>query len=167
MAPRLALACGALAAALALAPATALAQSTTTSAIEVKPPPPEPKRSVVPAVVLGVLAAGGIGSGIGLMSLSSARSAEADAVRSMIVANYGSCVSHWLSFSPKPCVALQDNLHAADTFHNVSVGTFIAGGAAAAGTVIYLLWPQHRREEIRLTPVLAPTTTGLLVAGSF
>jgi len=133
------------------------------------------KRSVAPAVVLGLLAAGGIGSGIGLMTLSSSKGSDADAVASMITAQHGTCVSRWGSFEPKPCADLEEKLKARDMFHNVAVGAFIGGGAAAAGTVLYLLWPSPRAKtpapfvarDIRLTPILGPVGNGLLVSGSF
>jgi len=145
----------------------------------VKPPPDvkpaEPKRSVVPAVVLGVLAAGAVGTGIGLMVLSSSKYADADALVATLLATSGSCVSRWASYDAKLCPDLQDKLKAGATFHNIAVGTFIAGGAAAAGTALYLLWPPPRAKptaqavlhDLRLTPILGPVSNGLLVSGSF
>jgi hypothetical protein len=155
--------------ALAAAGTTGAAQSTA----DVRPS--ESRRNVAPAVVLGVLAAGAVGTGIGLMTAAGSKYADADAVVKMIEAVYGTCVSRWASFNPKLCGDLQDKYKAGNTFHNVAVGTFIGGGAAAAGTALYLLWPspgakptgQGFAHDIRLTPILGSTTSGLLVSGSF
>ena len=160
----LALACGALAATLALAP-TARAQPTPSHVDQpappapAAPPPPEP-RSVVPAVVLGVLAAGGIGSGIGFLMLSASRYSASLAVVANIKAAHGGCVYSYSDYDSL-CPLYYANLNSANAYQDVATGAFLAGGAAAAATVLYLLWP-----HLRLTPVLGPTT-GLLVAGSF
>jgi hypothetical protein len=134
---------------------------------------PESKRSVVPAVVLGVLAVGGIGSGIGFTAAWSSNNSSANNVASVVMVEKGSCVSTWDSYIPKLCASLQSKLNAATTYGNVAIGTFIAGGAAAAGTALYLLWPSPRAAEpsvardLRLTPMLGPTGGGLLVSGQF
>ena len=136
--------------------------------------PPVVKRSVVPAVVLGVLAAGGIGAGIGLRVLSASVKSQAVALGSAITAVPGSCVPQWLSYD-KRCPTLQNELKTEDTYYNVATGTFIAGGAAAAGTLLYLLWsslPPNTAgpsvvREIRLAPMLGPTASGLWVSGAF
>jgi len=133
------------------------------------------KRSAAPAVVLGLLAAGGIGSGIGLMIQASAKDADALAIGADLTAHHGTCVVRWASFDTKRCGALHDKLKAVDTLHDAAVGAFIAGGAAAAGTAVYLLWPSPRAKtmqqaaahDLRLTPILGPTASGLLVSGSF
>ncbi|MEP7124057.1 MAG: hypothetical protein ABJE95_24230 [Byssovorax sp.] len=141
---------------------------------DVKAPGPT-KRSAAPAVVLGLLAATGISSGIGLMTLSSSKGSDADAISSMITAQHGACVSRWGSFQPIPCANLEEKLKERILFHNVAVGAFIGGEAAAAGTAIYLLWPSPRAKtmqhaaahDLRLTPILGPTVGGVLVSGSF
>jgi hypothetical protein len=133
------------------------------------------KRSAAPAVVLGLLSAAAIGTGIGFIALSSSKGSDADAISSMITAQHGACVSRWGSFQPIPCANLEEKLNERDLFHNVAVGAFIGGGAAAAGTVLYLLWPSPRAKtpapfvahDIRLTPTLGPVGNGLLVSGSF
>ena len=133
------------------------------------------KRSAAPAIVLGVLAAAGIGSGIGLLTLASSTRADALAIGADLTAHHGTCVVRWASFDTKRCGALQDKLKAEDTLYDASVGAFIAGGAAAAGTAVYLLWPSPRAKtmqhaaahDLRLTPILGPTASGLLVSGSF
>jgi hypothetical protein len=141
---------------------------------EVKPP--ESRRSAAPAVVLGLLAAGGIGTGIGLRVLSASIRSQAVALGSAITTppNYGWCVPQWLSYDQR-CPALQNKIDAEARYYNIATGTFIAGGAAAAGTILYILWPSPRPKAavlsaahaVRLTPILGPTGSGLLVSGSF
>ena len=136
--------------------------------------PSESKRSVVPAVELGVLAAGGIGTGIGLRVLSASIKSQAVALGSAITAVPGSCVPQWLSYD-KRCPTLQNELKTENTYYNVATGTLIAGGAAAAGMVLYLALPSPQPKTavtsaahgVRLVPILGPTTGGLLVSGAF
>jgi hypothetical protein len=137
--------------------------------------PPESKRSVVPTVVLAVLAAGGIGSGIGLLVASRSNNLDAEALAKYITANRGDCMPNVASNAGVLCTQLQGYVNRHITYENAAVGTFIAGGAAAAGTALYLLWPSPRATtagpsvayDIRLTPILAPTVNGLLVSGQF
>ena len=133
------------------------------------------KRSVAPAVVLGLLGAAGIGTGIGVTAAASANHADALAIGADITAKHGACVSRWGSFLPKQCAQLQSALSAEDRHHDAAVGAFIAGGVAAAGAAVYLIWPspqaktmQHAAtHDLRLTPILGPIASGLLVSGSF
>ena len=133
------------------------------------------KRSAAPAVVLGLLAAGGIGTGIGFMALASANHTDALAIGADITAKHGACVSRWGSFLPKQCAQLQSALSAEDNHHDAAVGAFIAGGVAAAGMAVYLLWPSPRAKtappaaahDLRFTPILGPIAGGVLVSGSF
>jgi hypothetical protein len=84
-------------------------------------------------------------------------------------------VTKWASYNTKVCADIKQKLDARNTFQDVAVGAFIAGGAAVAGTAVYLLWPSPRAKtmqhaaarDLRLTPVLGPTSSGLLVSGSF
>jgi len=133
------------------------------------------KRSAAPAVVLGLLAAAGIGTGIGFMTLSSSKGSDADAISSMITTQHGACVARWGSFQPIPCANLEEKLNERDLFHNVAVGALIGGGAAAAGTVLYLLWPSSREKtprqavarDMRLMPILSQTGSAFVLTGSF
>src|SRR5262249_47294917 len=126
---------------------------------EVKPP--VSKRSVVPAVVLGVLAAGAIGTGIGATVAWSSNNSAAYKAGAVLNSEFGGCVSHWASYDPKQCANIQNKLDAAQTYGNVAVGTFIVGGAAAAGMVLYLVWPSPQAKtpgqvsapRVRLTPI--------------
>lgn len=144
----------------------ALAFALTLSAAPAYADPPEAQRSVVPAVVLGVVGAGAIAASIGLMALSSAHRTEAEAVRLTLVSLYGDCVPGYSNFDTKLCADLADKVHRQQAFQNAALGTVIAGGAAMAGALIYLLWPSQR---VHMTPPIrvAPTMGGLVVTGRF
>lgn len=132
------------------------------------------KRSVAPAVVMAALAAGGIGSGIGLAVVSSSNNSHAAALRAYIAARSGTCIPNVGGYDSK-CPQLQSDANAYVTFRDAAVGAFVAGGVAAAGTALYLLWPSPRPKtagpsvarDVRLTPILGPTGNGLLVSGQF
>jgi hypothetical protein len=133
------------------------------------------KRSAAPAVVLGFLAAGGIGTGIGFTAAASSKDAEAAAVGADLTAHHGTCVTRWASYNTKVCADIMQKLDARNTFRDYALGAFIGGGAAAAGTVLYLLWPSPREKEpkqavardLRLTPIVSPTGSALFISGAF
>jgi hypothetical protein len=147
--------------------------------VTVDPPaavaPPEPKRSVVPTVVLGTLAAGGLISGVVFTALLSATNSAADAVHAKIVAHHGSCAFPGTLGYDDLCPDLVAKGKTENMFYDAAVGAFVVGGAAAAGTALYLLWPSLRPKtaaprvvrDIRLMPILGPNSHGLLVSGSF
>ena len=143
--------------------------------LSVVTPPVSSRRSVAPAVVLGLLAAGGIGTGIGFTAAASSKDAEAAAVLAELTAHHGTCVTKWASYATKPCADIKQKLDARNTFQDVALGAFIGGGAAAAGTVLYLLWPSSREKapnqavvrDLRLTPIVSPTGSTLFISGAF
>jgi hypothetical protein len=138
-------------------------------------PPVSSKRSVAPAVVLGLLAAGGIGTGIGFTAAASSKDAQAAAVAADLTAHYGTCVTQWASYNTKVCADIKQKLDARNTFEDVALGAFIGGGVAAASTVLYLLWPapkdttpkQAVARDLRLTPIVSPTGGTLFISGAF
>ena len=140
---------------------------------EVKPP--VSKRSVVPAVVLGVLAAAGIGTGIGATVAWSSNNSAAHQAAVALNSEFGGCNPQYVSYDPKQCANIQNKLDAAQTYGNVAVGTFIVGGATAAGMVLYLVWPSPQAKKpgqisaprVWLTPIVGPTNHGLILSGSF
>jgi hypothetical protein len=112
----------------------------------------------VAAVV--VLAAGGVGTGF--LAVSSSNNSAAADLRTAIVARHGTCIANVGGYDYSMCPALQGKLNAYTMYGDAAVGAFITGGAVAAGTALYLLWPSR---EIRLTPIVGPTGTGLVVSG--
>jgi hypothetical protein len=137
--------------------------------------PAEPKRSVVPAVVLGTVGAAGITSGIVFSALLAWKNSQAATAHAMIVARAGTCISYVASYDYVWCPQLVAAGNAANKFYDAAVGAFVVGGAAAAGTALYLLWPSFRTKtaeppaarDVRLTPILGPNGGGLVLSGSF
>jgi hypothetical protein len=138
-------------------------------------PPPESKRSVGPAVALGVLAAGAIGAGVAFQVASSSTNSSASALAASITANRGGCNPLYASYDFIFCPVLQDRITASSSFEGAAVGAFIVGGAAAAGTALYLLWPSQGATtaglaappELRLTPLFGRAGNELVVSGQF
>ena len=133
-----------------------------------------PARPVAPAVVLG-LAAGAISTGAGFMGAASSKISDETAVRETLTAHHGTCNPRWASFNTRVCADIEAMHDAGDAFHNVALGAFLGGGAAVVGTGLYLLWPSPQQttpkpalaRDLRLTPVLSPTGSELLISGSF
>jgi hypothetical protein len=73
------------------------------------------------------------------------------------------------------CADLKQKLDDRNMFQDVALGAFLGGGAAAAGTVLYLLWPSPQEKttkqsvarDLRLTPILSRTGSAFLLTGSF
>jgi hypothetical protein len=104
------------------------------------PPPPE-GRSPVPAVLLGVLAASGIGGGAALIAVAGKKGDEAGALRSAIGTNGGADNTCLAAPSPAKCAELDLVTRDQATLKSLAVGSFAAGGLAAAGLLLYVLWP--------------------------
>ena len=129
----------------------------------------------MPAVVLGALALGTIGSGIGFLVVSSANNSAIGPLGALINAHHGTCIPNVAAYGYFLCPQLQGEINAYVTYGDAAVGAFVAGGVAAAGTALYLLWPSPRpgtaersvARDIRLAPILGPTGNGLLVSGQF
>jgi hypothetical protein len=158
----------------------AAAQALPPAGVAVDPPaampPPEPKRSMVPAGVLGGLAAGGLYAGIVFSSMLSGANAEADTAHLALVARHEkNCIPNARGYDSLWCSQLVAAGNAADAFYYAAIGTFIVGGAAAAGTALYLLWPSLRPKtaepravrDVRLTPIPGRNGGWLLLSGSF
>jgi hypothetical protein len=140
--------------------------------IKVRRTPPVSKRSMAPTVALEVPAVGGIASGIVFRVLSASIRSQAVALGSTITASHGTCVPNVGGYDRR-CPTLQNELKTENTYYNVATGSFVAGGAAAAGMVLYLAWPSAKTPEqaaapsIRLTPIVSPTSHALILSGSF
>jgi tetratricopeptide (TPR) repeat protein len=130
---------------------------------------PAPKRrSAAPALALGGGALVGFGLGAALIGLSASRRSDAASVREAIRGGGGSCVQGAGNFDGGRCPALTSKLHADDTLHDVGVGAFVTGAAAAAGAVTYLLWPTPRAgRAVRVGPVFDDKGGGLQLSGRF
>lgn len=139
-------------------------------AIPLDEPAPR-RRSPVPGIVLGAVAAAGFGAGAVFLGLEAARSSSAAAIRSQILADHQSCVLGTASYDASRCPGLQSTLRADDTFHNLAVGAFIVGGAAALGTGAFFLWPSKQPSRaghaLQVTPAFSAASSGIVLSGSF
>jgi hypothetical protein len=138
------------------------------------PAPPDSKRSAGPAVALGVLAAGAIGAGVAFQVEAASYKSSASALATSITSNHGACNPLYDNYDFVYCPVLLAKSNASTTFQGAATGAFIAGGAAAGGAAVYLLWPSPRAKtaaptaarSLRLAPMLG-TGNGLLVSGQF
>ena len=113
-------------------------------------PPPE-RRSLVPEVALAAVAVVGFGAGAGFLNLSAGKLSSAEVLRTQIVDVGHGCVITAANYDPR-CPSLLSTARSDDAFHDVAVGAFIAGSAAAVSAVTYLLWPQRRAPSARGIP---------------
>jgi hypothetical protein len=131
---------------------------------------PPKRRSIIPGIALGAVAAVGIGGGVAFVGMSSGKRSAAEATRGQILTGRGSCVPGAGNLDAR-CSDLQNNLKASDTFHDVAVGAFIAGGIAAAGTLAYFLWPARPARSagyhLQVTPVFGASAGAVILSGSF
>jgi serine/threonine-protein kinase len=154
----------------ALAKVTDMNQPTTTQRAPSGEADASEERSVVPALALGGVALAGVGAGIGFAARSSAQSSETEDLRNIIMTENGSC-------SPKgsvhsKCAELESAATGAPLTRGLSIGSFIVGGLAAAGAVVYLLWPTAQAKTAERTSLwLFPGTNGssgsIIAVGSF
>lgn len=136
----------------------------------VKVVPPR-RRSIAPALVMGGAAALGVGAGIGLMGLASARRSDAEALRLGLLSAKKSCVPGAGNFDKDGCASLKSRADASDTFHNAGISVIVVGGVAAAGAVSYLLWPSPKPRsaglDVQATPLIGAGVGGLSLSGAF
>jgi hypothetical protein len=137
------------------------------------PPAPPPHRSLVPGVVLGVVAAAGVATGGALVAVHAGHVSDAGALSRQIKAAGGLCVPGAAGFSSQ-CSALASKASGADAIGNASTVAFAAGGAAAVAAVVYLLWPAAKPGPVstgavarKIFPAAGECRRGFAVAGSF
>ena len=133
--------------------------------------PPSSKRNVIPGAVLGSVAGVALVTGIGLIGAAAAKRASASSISQSISAAHDVCgVTGALNLSAE-CGNLANLGKTSDTLDRVGVGVMVGGGAVAAGTLVYFLWPQERPStatgSLRLAPSASTTGGGLLVSGTF
>ena len=134
-------------------------------------PHPRKARSAVPAIVLGSVAVAGVGAGVALFVVHSGLKSDAESLSAQIKAAHGTCASG----APVPvtlCSQVAQKASSSDTMGNLSTVGFALGGAAAAATIGYLLWPQAAEAPatgrgVRLFPTVGEGRGGVLVTGSF
>lgn len=127
--------------------------------------PGNAKRIAIIAVGAG-LAAAGMGTGIGFWAAASGKTTDADGLRANL--NPGDCPGTAADISAK-CTSLRSTLQDHDTYFNVGTGMFVTGLLLGAGTVVYAVTSKKKPSTVGyvVTPVLAPTMTGISISGRF
>lgn len=98
------------------------------------PPPIRPPKAVV--VASGVLAAVGLGAGIGLTVAANGKSADAGSMRVGLGGQRTACTAT----PTAACVTLKDTLRSESTLSRAAVGSYVAGSALAVAAVGMGLW---------------------------
>jgi len=131
------------------------------------PPPPPRKRSIVPVLVGAATGAVALGAAGVLVGVAEGKRRDAESLRGSIQASGRSC-----AVASPAC----DQLHAAtaraDVFGNTGLALFGVAGAAAVGTVTYVLWPSlrgagGRTPDVRASLGVGPTGGAATISGSF
>jgi hypothetical protein len=132
-------------------------------------PAPAPKRSLVPVYVGAGVAAVGLGLGIGF---ALAAGSDRDDIDGFKQKNGGSGCKDGSGLS-SDCAAQRDAAEARDRHLTYEIVGFSLAGAAAIGTLTYLLWPQpsvisgSANKAIRLGGGASPDGGGVWLSGSF
>jgi tetratricopeptide (TPR) repeat protein len=128
------------------------------------------RRSLAPGLALAAGAAVGLLGGAAFLSLSASKRSDAKVLDAQILDHHGTCAGGAGNYDAARCPGLQSTLHADDAFHDVAVGAFVVGSAAAVAAATYFLWPQRTVEldrGVRVTPVMGTGDRGVVVSGSF
>jgi tetratricopeptide (TPR) repeat protein len=130
-------------------------------------PPRAPKRSAVPLIAGGAVAALAAGTGITLVALAEGQRHSAQALHDTISGAGASC-----AVTSTRCGDLHAATSKADALGNTGIAAFALAGAAAAGTAGYLLWPRIKPVaskwfDVRPSVGIAPGGGGVALSGSF
>ena len=130
-------------------------------------------------IVGGALTLVPFGVGVGYSLDSSSAQSEADrlAVETASTANDPADVAANAQCAPSSgappaaCAELRDNLDHANRSQNIAVGSFIASGILAAGTLVtYFLWPSSRTSSdhaVRVAPWIDKRAAGSTLSVAF
>lgn len=128
-------------------------------------PPATPRRSLAPVIVGASLGAVAAGLGAALLVLGHGQETEAKSLHDTLAAKGQFCGA-----PTSTCDALRAATARSDRFGNAGIAMFGVAGAAAVGTVTYLLWPRSqgaRTPDVRASLGFTPSGAGALVTGSF
>lgn len=132
-----------------------------------------PRKSLAPAIGLGVVGVAGVAVGAALAGAYFGKRSESEKLSQEIGAGGGSCAAGAAAFDATRCSALKDATLSGDTFSLVSIVAFVAGGVSAAGAVGYLLfWPDPKKDPsqqigIQFAPFVTSHQQGITAWGSF
>ena len=124
-------------------------------------------RSLVPVFVGGGIAVAGAAVGVAFLLSANSSQSDADRIAGGLMGKYpcGSGTPY-----TSECSALHDKNSAIDRARTVEGVGFAVAGAAAIGTVVYLLWPHNSSTTARAwspTVAVAPSATTLGLFGRF
>lgn len=131
------------------------------------------KRSLAPTVLLGGAGAIGVGAGIVFAVMRGGKQEEASRLRAQIDTDQRYCNPKLVdTFDSDRCPMLANTTRTGDAFGTASVVSFIVGGLAAVGAVMYAAWPTRKQDapprvSFRLVPVIGAQEQGATVVGSF
>jgi hypothetical protein len=132
--------------------------------------PPPTRRSVVPGAVLGGVAGAALVTGIGLFAAGRSKGASGTQLRDAILSVHHSCVMDAANYDAR-CTDVENSSTAANTLQKVGVGLMAGAGVAAVGTVIYFVLPPSSAgatsSGLRVSPLLSPSSGGLIFSGAF
>ena len=145
---------------------------TATAAPPPPPPPPPPAREgwrpgVAVLATGGVLAAGGLATGIGLTVAANGKGASR--VAALDTLGSSGC-AHPTGTGMSQCAALLNEANSQSTLANGAVAGFVVGGVLAAATAGFAVWairkpaPQDGA-RIEVTPVFDAAARGVMVSG--
>ncbi|APR85360.1 Hypothetical protein A7982_10709 [Minicystis rosea] len=133
------------------------------------PSPPAAHRSAAPAIVMGSVAAVGIGLGVAGMVIAAGKRGTAGDLQTSLGGGSSACAG---ASPPAACAALESAWGSAQTFQNLGLWSFVGAGLATAGTLVYVLWPAPKAQpatglSVRVVPTVGAGTSGVLVSGTF
>jgi hypothetical protein len=125
-------------------------------------------RPIWPMVVTGILAAGGLAAGGGLVAAANGKRNDAAGLR----ADLGGGSSQCVGVAGDNCQVLANDLKSQGTLANGAVGSFVAGGAFALATVGLGIWTfgapsASKQGQLRVVPAIGLAERGLRIEGSW
>jgi hypothetical protein len=128
----------------------------------------ESRLSIGWVVAGGILAAGGIGAGIGLTAAANAKGSTAIELGSKVGGRSG-CVGEPAAGVADACADVRSARTDQTTFSNAAVVTFIAGGALALGTVGLGVWASKSKVApvVQAAPIVGARYGGVVVLGAW
>lgn len=127
--------------------------------------PAGPRRSLVPGLALGGVAAAGLAAGIALVAAANGKKADAATMRGRLAGV--DCIV------PSPdCTALAATAGSAGNLGNAAFWTLVGSGLAAAGAVTYFAWPTAGAPApsaavVHVLPSVGVRDLGLSAIGTF
>lgn len=157
--------------------ASASAPPPATSSTPIAPPPPkdEPRGGGNKAILIagGLLAAGGLGAGIGLTVAANGKASAAVTLWTQLGDGASVCAKQPPASIAALCTSLRGTLVDHDTFSKAAVVSFALSGVFALGTAGFALWASPKADAstktraMHLLPVLGREGRGVMVVGAW